>query len=49
MLHTIERVALLRRASLFERTPDRVLAGLARTLQEETFSAGTTMTVQGAV
>jgi CRP-like cAMP-binding protein len=49
MLLTIERVALLRRVSLFERTPDRVLAGLARTLEEETFPAGTTMTVEGAV
>ena len=49
MLLTIERVALLKRVSLFERTPDRVLAGLARTLEEETFTAGTTMTVEGAV
>jgi CRP-like cAMP-binding protein len=49
MLLTIERVALLKRVSLFERTPDRVLAGLARTLEEETFPAGTTMTVEGAV
>ena len=46
---TIERVALLKRVSLFERTPDRVLAGLARTLEEETFPAGTTMMVEGAV
>lgn len=49
MLLTIERVALLKRVSLFKRTPDRVLAGLARTLEEETFSAGTTMMVEGAV
>jgi CRP-like cAMP-binding protein len=49
MLLTIERVALLKRVSLFERTPDRVLAGLARTLEEETFPAGATMTVEGAV
>ena len=49
MLLTIERVALLKRVSLFERTPDRVLAGLARTLEEETFPAGTTMMVEGAV
>lgn len=49
MLLTIERVALLKRVSLFERTPDRVLAGLARTLREETFPRGTTMTVEGAV
>ncbi len=49
MLLTIERVALLKRVSLFERTPDRVLAGLARTLREETFPRGTTMMVEGAV
>ena len=49
MLLTIERVALLKRVSLFERTPARVLAGLARTLEEETFPAGTTMTIEGAV
>lgn len=49
MLLTIERVALLKRVSLFERTPDRVLAGLARTLEEETFPAGTTMITEGAV
>jgi CRP-like cAMP-binding protein len=49
VLLTIERVALLKRVSLFERTPDRVLAGLARTLEEETFPAGTTMMVEGAV
>jgi CRP-like cAMP-binding protein len=49
VLLTIERVALLKRVSLFERTPDRVLAGLARTLEEETFPAGTTMITEGAV
>ena len=49
MLLTIERVTFLKRVSLFERTPDRVLAGLARTLEEETFSAGATMTEEGAV
>ena len=49
MLLTIERVALLKRVSLFERTPDRVLAGLARTLEEETFPAGTTMITEGVV
>ena len=49
MLLTIERVALLKRVSLFERTPDRVLAGLARTLEEETFAAGTTLIAEGAV
>ena len=49
MLLTIERVTFLKRVSLFERTPDRVLAGLARTLEEETFPAGVTMTEEGAV
>jgi CRP-like cAMP-binding protein len=49
VLLTIERVALLKRVSLFERTPDRVLAGIARTLEEETFLAGTTMISEGAV
>jgi CRP-like cAMP-binding protein len=49
VLLTIERVALLKRVSLFERTPDRVLAGLARTLEEETFPAGATITVEGAL
>ena len=49
MLLTIERVVLLKRVSLFERTPDRVLAGLARTLVEEEFPAGTDLIVEGAV
>ena len=49
MLLTIERVVLLKRVSLFERTPDRVLAGLARTLVEEEFAAGTDLIVEGAV
>jgi CRP-like cAMP-binding protein len=49
VLLTIERVVLLKRVSLFERTPDRVLAGLARTLVEEEFPAGTDLIVEGAV
>jgi CRP/FNR family transcriptional regulator, cyclic AMP receptor protein len=49
VLLTIERVILLKRVSLFERTPDRVLAGLARTLVEEEFAAGTDLIVEGAV
>lgn len=49
MLLTIERVVLLKQVSLFERTPDRVLAGLARTLVEEEFAAGTDLIVEGAV
>jgi CRP-like cAMP-binding protein len=42
-------VVLLKQVSLFERTPDRVLAGLARTLVEEEFAAGTDLIVEGAV
>jgi CRP/FNR family transcriptional regulator, cyclic AMP receptor protein len=49
VLLTIERVVLLKQVSLFERTPDRVLAGLARTLVEEEFTAGTDLIVEGAV
>jgi CRP-like cAMP-binding protein len=49
VLLTIERVTFLKRVSLFERTPDRVLAGLARTLEEETFPPGATLTEEGAV
>lgn len=49
VLLTIERVTLLKRVSLFERTPDRVLAGLARTLVEEHFPVGTDLMVAGAV
>jgi CRP-like cAMP-binding protein len=49
VLLTIERVVLLKQVSLFERTPDRVLAGLARTLVEEEFAAGTELIVEGAV
>jgi CRP-like cAMP-binding protein len=49
VLLTIERVALLKRVSLFERTPDRVLAGLARTLVEEEFTQGADLIVEGAV
>jgi len=49
VLLTIERVVLLKQVSLFERTPDRVLAGLAPTLVEEEFAAGTDLIVEGAV
>jgi CRP-like cAMP-binding protein len=49
VLLTVERVGLLKRVSLFERTPGRVLAGLARTLVEEEFPAGTDLIVEGAV
>jgi CRP/FNR family transcriptional regulator, cyclic AMP receptor protein len=49
VLLTIERVTFLKRVPLFARTPDRVLAGLARTLDEEIFPAGATMAEEGAV
>jgi CRP-like cAMP-binding protein len=49
VLLTIERVTFLKRVPLFERTPDRVLAGLARNLDEEIFPAGATLTEEGAV
>jgi CRP-like cAMP-binding protein len=46
---TIERVALLRRAELFAGTADRVLAGIARVLEEVTFPAGAVIMEAGAV
>jgi CRP-like cAMP-binding protein len=49
VLLTIERVTHLKRVSLFSRTPDRVLAGLARTLVEEAFAEGATLMEEGAV
>ena len=49
MLLTVERVVCLKRVSLFERTPDRVLAGLARTLEEDRFAPGDTVMSEGAV
>jgi CRP-like cAMP-binding protein len=49
MMLTIERVASLKRVSLFERTPDRVLAGLAHTLEEQTFALGENLMTEGAV
>jgi CRP-like cAMP-binding protein len=49
VLLTIERVALLRRVDLFADTPDRVLAGLARVLEEVEVPAGATLIAAGAV
>jgi CRP-like cAMP-binding protein len=49
VLLTIERVALLRRVDLFADTPDRVLAGLARVLEEVEVPAGATLIEAGAV
>ncbi len=49
MMLTIERVASLKRVAFFARTPDRVLAGLAHTLEEQTFAAGEDLMTQGAV
>src|SRR5262249_10528227 len=46
---TIERVALLRRVELFAGTPDRVLAGIARVLEEVTFPVGAVIMEAGAV
>ena len=49
MLLTIERVALLRRVDLFAGTPDRVLAGVARVLEEVEVPAGARLIEAGAV
>jgi CRP/FNR family cyclic AMP-dependent transcriptional regulator len=49
VLLTIERVALLRRVDLFAETPDRVLAGVARVLEEVEVPAGDLLIEAGAV
>ena len=46
---TIERVALLRRVELFASTADRVLAGIARVLEEVTCPVGAVIMEAGAV
>jgi len=46
---TIERVALLRHVPLFSQTPDRVLAGLVRVLEEVEVPAGAQVMVEGDV
>ncbi len=45
----VERVALLRHVELFAQTPGRVLAGIARVLEEIEFSEGSVLMVAGAV
>ena len=49
MLITLERVAHLRHVGLFSATPDRVLAGVAQVLVEETFEAGDVVMREGDV
>lgn len=49
MLITLERVALLRHVGLFSATPDRVLAGVAQVLAEETFEPGDVVMREGDV
>jgi len=49
VLLTVERVALLRRVELFSRTPDRVLAALASSLDEVPFFDGDVLMREGAV
>jgi CRP-like cAMP-binding protein len=45
----VDRVAILRRASLFATTPGRVLAGLAARLEEVAFEAEDVLITAGAV
>ena len=49
VLLTVERVALLRRVELFSRTPDRVLAALASSLDEVPFFDGDVLMREGAI
>lgn len=49
MLLAVERVALLRHVDLFAKAPGRVLAGLARVLEEVDFPPGAELMHQGAV
>lgn len=44
----VDRVAVLRRASIFATTPGRVLAGLAPRLKEVAFAAGDELITAGA-
>ena len=48
-LLVVDRVAVLRRASLFASTPGRVLAGLASRMDEVVFAAGDELITSGAV
>lgn len=45
----VDRVAILRRASLFATTPGRMLAGLAGRLEEVPFAAGDVLITAGVV
>ena len=49
MLLAVERVALLRHVDLFAKAPGRVLAGLARVLEEVDFPPGAELMHEGAV
>ena len=49
MLLAVERVALLRHVDLFAQTPGRVLAGIARVLEETEYSEGSVLMEAGAV
>lgn len=49
MLLAVERVALLRHVDLFAKAPGRVLAGLARVLEEVEFPPGGVLMQAGAV
>ena len=49
MLLAVERVALLRHVDLFAKAPGRVLAGLARVLEEVDFPTGAELMHEGAV
>jgi CRP-like cAMP-binding protein len=49
VLITLERVAHLRHVGLFSATPDRVLAGVAQVLAEETFEPGDVVMREGDV
>ena len=49
MLLAVERVALLRHVDLFAQTPGRVLAGIARVLEEVEYSEDAVLMETGAV
>jgi len=49
VLLAVERVALLRHVDLFAQTPGRVLAGIARVLEEVEYPEGTVLIEAGAI
>jgi CRP-like cAMP-binding protein len=49
MLITLERVAHLRHVGLFSATPERVLAGVAQVLQEQTLDEGEVLMREGEI